>query len=172
MSLTLVHPTYPPERLWQVVHRIVNGNMLCAMATTGEDGEPHVNTAFFSFDDDLTLYFLSHPDSSHARNIRRSSALAVAVFDDLQPWGAQQTGLQLFGRAEPATSVLEQAARQNYGVRFPLYTEFVEGRLEEGAPKPSFFELRFLAFRPSRIKIMSEVDFGDDVIVPATVTRS
>jgi uncharacterized protein YhbP (UPF0306 family) len=171
MSIRLVSPAYDPDRLHGVATRILAANMLCSMATTGEHGEAHIHTAFFCYDDDLALHFLSHPASVHARNIGRSPRIAVAVFAGQQAWGAAHVGLQLFGRCEQATGNAESAVRERYAARFPLYDEFISGRLTEGGPKPgaSFFDLRFYTFRPEAVKILDELEFGDEVLVSATV---
>ncbi len=169
MSATLVSPGYASDRLELIVHRILDGNMLCSMATTMEDGTPHIHNAFFCFDDNLNLYFLSHATSDHARNIGRRSDMAVAVCHGGQPWGQSHAGLQFAGHGEPATGELERTARNEYGARFPLYIEFANKSLDDAGLKPSFFELRFYVFRPSRVKILAEADFGDEVLVTAGV---
>ena len=170
MGVTLISDDRSSRQLYTVVRRILDGNMICAMATTMESGVTHINNAFFCFDHDLALYFLSHPASDHARNIQRTGDLAVAVCDGSQPWGQQQAGLQFAGLAEAAAGPVEQTARQCYSARFPLYTEFIERRLHAGAAKPSFFHLRFYAFRPASLRIMAEADFGDEVLVDAQVS--
>lgn len=170
MAVNLVSDGRSSRELYTVVRRILDGNMLCAMASSGEAGGVHINNAFFGFDDGLTIYFLSHPASEHARNIQRAGDLAVAVCDSAQPWGQQHAGLQLFGRAEPAAAAVAETARRCYGARFPLFTDFVEKRLAEGAAKPSFFDLKFYVFRPARIRVMAEADFGDEVLVDVQVS--
>ncbi len=169
MSATLVSPGYTSDRLRPIVHRILDGNMLCSMATTMEDGTPHIHNAFFCFDDDLNLYFLSHPTTNHARNIGRRSQMAVGVCHGGQPWGQSHSGLQFVGHCEPATGEIERTARHQYGVRFPLYLEFVNKSLTGAGLKPSFFELRYYVFRPSSVKVLAEADFGDEVLVTADV---
>ena len=169
MSATLVSPGYTSDRLQAVVHRILDGNMLCSMATTMEDGTPHIHNAFFCYDDNLNLYSLSQPTSNHARNIARQSAMAVGVCHGGQPWGQSQAGLQFVGHGQPATGEVEQAARRLYGVRFPLYVEFANKSLTGAGLKLSFFELRFYVFRPSSVKILAESEFGDEVLVTAGV---
>lgn len=171
--MTLVNSDHSSEHLQEVVKRILAASMSCTMATVCEGGAAHINAAFFAYDDDLHLFFLTHQESEHGRNILRGSTVAIAVHDDGQPWGAAHTGLQLFGRAQQATGEVEARAREHYAARFPLYTEYVEGRLSEGAPEASssFFEQRFFVFRPEQLKILHEEEFGDEVLVRAQVTE-
>jgi uncharacterized protein YhbP (UPF0306 family) len=173
MSAILVNPEYPSERLHQVVARILKANMLCSMATRGDREQPHIHAAFFCFSDELALYFLSHPGAAHSRHLLRAREMAVAVFDGLQPWGAAHKGLQLFGRCALAEGAEEARARELYAARFPLYVDFTH-RSTEGGPTPAstFFELRFYAFRPDRVKILDEDEFGDEVLVTAEVVNS
>lgn len=172
MGVTLASSSQSSDRIYGVVRRILEANLLCSIATTSEDGAPHINNAYYAYDDNLNLYFLSHPDSTHARNICRSGKAAVAVCDGRQPWGQTQAGLQLEGRGKPAAGDAQDCARRRYGGRFLLYTEFVEKRLTEAGLKPAFFELQFYVFRPASVKILAETDFGDEVYVTARVNAS
>lgn len=53
-----------------------------AMATVNEDGTPHNTPYFFMIDGDLMhLYWGSHPNSVHSRNIARSGQLFVVLFE-------------------------------------------------------------------------------------------
>ncbi len=173
MGVTVSNPKYSATRLTDVVRRILDGNMLCAMASCSETGAPHVITAFFAYDADLNLYSLGHPDSLHCRSLLTRPEMAVAVYDGRQPWGFDHSGLQLFGKGYPAEGGQERAAREHYAERFPLFVEFSERRLTEGGPAPSssFFHLRFYVFEPSSAKILAETEFGDEVVVNATFER-
>jgi uncharacterized protein YhbP (UPF0306 family) len=173
MSAILVSPDYSSERLHQVVAHILQGNMLCSMATRGEREQPHIHAAFFAFSDELALYFLSHPDSVHCRNLARAPDMAVSVFDGRQPWGAAHQGLQLFGRCARATGPDEDRGRELYAARFPLYVDFARRPAEGGGTTASsFLQRRFYAFTPDRVKILDEDEFGDEVLVMAEVVNS
>jgi hypothetical protein len=55
-----------------------------AMATVNEDGTPHNTPYFFMVNGDFTkLYWGSHPDSLHSRNVVRTGNLFVVLFDSL-----------------------------------------------------------------------------------------
>jgi uncharacterized protein YhbP (UPF0306 family) len=172
MKAKLVNPEHPHDRLAVIVSRILAANLLCTMSTTGPGGEPNIFVAFFSFDEELAFHFLSHPQSAHARNVALDPRMAVAVFDQRQPWGAAHVGLQLFGRCTPASDGGVKAVEGNYAARFPLYVDFsnrvdAEGQLKPHAP---FYDLRFYTFRPETVKILDEPDFGDQVLVTAAVS--
>src|SRR5688572_29603354 len=97
MALILSNPNYDGERLYAAVRAILDSTELCSIATLADDGGAHINTAYFAFDDELRLYFLSNPASVHCQNIARRPRMAVAAFDTHQPWGTPGKGLQLFG---------------------------------------------------------------------------
>lgn len=53
-----------------------------AMATVNEDGTPHNTPYFFMCSRDLSeLYWGSHPDSQHSRNILRNGQLFVVLYE-------------------------------------------------------------------------------------------
>ncbi len=58
-----------------------------AMATVNEDGSPH-NTPFrFLHDGQLTyIYWGSHPESRHSKNVLRTGEIFVVVYDAVE-WG-------------------------------------------------------------------------------------
>ena len=161
MSVTLHSPSYSSDRLYNSVARILSSTMLCSMATLGEKGNVHINTAFFCFSDDLELYFLSNPASVHCQNVSSSPQMAMTVFDSHQSWGELGKGLQLFGNCVLAKEVIEDKAREHYSIRFPRYEEFLD-RLSH---------LHFYRFTPAAIKILDEEEFGDEVLVMAEIVR-
>jgi uncharacterized protein YhbP (UPF0306 family) len=170
MSATLSARGYDSDRLSASVLRILASNMLCSMATRGISGSVHISTAFFGFDHDLLLYFLSHPESVHCRNLARLPQIAVAVFDSHQGWGEPHTGLQLFGTGGLADREDGRAAR-TYGARFPRYRELVRGTPEERPTSVSPGALKLYHVVPQSVQILDEWEFGEDVFIPATVVR-
>jgi hypothetical protein len=69
MPLQLRSPGYASSQLLTSVERILSTTALCSMATTSEAGTVDINTAFFAVGSDLLLYFLSHPNAAHSRNL-------------------------------------------------------------------------------------------------------
>ena len=171
MSTTVYAHGYDSDRLDASVARILAANPLCSMATRNEAGRVHINTAFFCFDRDLVLYFLSHPESVHGRNLSRVPQVAIAVFDSHQLWGDPHTGLQLFGTGALADPDASSQARQLYAARFPRYQEVLLAP-SDGQPSSSTFRgLKFHRFVPQRVQILDEWEFGEEVFIAATVLR-
>jgi uncharacterized protein YhbP (UPF0306 family) len=154
------------------VHRILTGNTLCAMATRSEAGVVDINTAFFSFTDDLTLYFLSNPASAHCRNLAHVGQAAVTVFDTHQEWGQPHSGLQLYGTAAPAPAEDVERARVSYATRFTQYFDWVMRAGEAPEETTGFPALQLFGFVPVRIRVLDEQEFGDEVGIMTEVRRS
>jgi uncharacterized protein YhbP (UPF0306 family) len=167
VSLRLHSAEYPSERLYQSVTRILGASGLCSLASEAEPGHPHIHTAFFAYSADLDLFFLSHPNARHSRNLALVPRVAIAVFDSHQVWGEAHAGLQLFGTAGPAHGAQLERARALYGARFPRYFEEAAG-----APSGSSFSaLQLYRFQPQRMQIFDEETFGDETLVTAQVHR-
>jgi uncharacterized protein YhbP (UPF0306 family) len=169
VSATLHAHGYDGDRLNASVTRILAGNTLCSMATRNEAGTVHINTSFFCFDRDLTLYFLSHPESVHSHNLARVPQMAVAVFDSHQSWGDPHTGLQSFGTGALANATSQ--AQELYAARFPRYREFLLRTPDGQPPSSSFRGLKFYRFLPERVQILDEWEFGEEVFITATIVR-
>jgi uncharacterized protein YhbP (UPF0306 family) len=103
---------------------------------------------------------LSEPRARHSRNIRANDAVAVAVYDSHQTWGRPDRGIQLFGAAEELARSASAGAEELYALRFQAYRE---GSLDE---------YRFYVFRPRRMKLFDEREFGAGVFVTARVLRA
>jgi uncharacterized protein YhbP (UPF0306 family) len=159
------------DRLDASVGRILAANTLCSMATHNAAGVVHVNAAFFCCSRDLILYFLSHPESVHSRNLRRLPQMAVAVFDSHQCWGDPHAGLQLFGAGGLASRDEAREARELYATRFPRYVEFLQRAPGAGPEGAVFRGLTFHRFVPERIQIFDEWEFGAETFITAAVRR-
>jgi hypothetical protein len=58
----------------------------CALATVNSDGSPHNTPLFCLFNQDLSkIYWGSHPDSLHSRNIERTHEGFVVIYDSVKP---------------------------------------------------------------------------------------
>jgi Pyridoxamine 5'-phosphate oxidase len=75
---------------------LLNSVRHAAMATVNEDGSPHNTPYFFICGANLThLYWGSHPQSQHSKNVLRTGQVFVVLYDALERGG-------LFIRADDA----------------------------------------------------------------------
>ncbi len=86
------------------------------LATTGPEGQPHAAALFYAYLPDLTLIFLSEPNTLHARHIGEGAPVAVTIQADGQDW-RRITGLQMHGFAVPTD---DPAMRAAYLARYPF----------------------------------------------------
>ncbi len=70
---------------------------LMAVATYGD--HPWIANVYYTFDQNLTLYFLSDPNTIHCRQIGSNPQVAVSIFDSHQKINQPKRGLQLQGLA-------------------------------------------------------------------------
>jgi len=118
------------------------------LATVGGDG-PHAAALFYAYTPDLTLIFLSEPDTLHARHIGQGAPVAVTIQADGQDW-RRITGLQMHGVARPAG----ESARKVYLARFPFIvrTEILTRALKN---------IRFYKLTPQWIRLIdNRLGFG------------
>ena len=170
MPLQLISPGYHSQQLLLSVTQILSSNTLCSMATRSEAGTVDINAAFFSFDADLTLHFLSHPKAAHCRNLAHVPQMAMTVFDSRQQWGVPHAGLQMFGPGGLVASDQFEHAQACYAARFAGYFDLVI-RAGEAGPVTGLAALQLYFFAPTRVKILDEPAFGDNVYIMAEVVR-
>jgi len=152
----------------ETLFRILHDNVLCSMATITAGNRAHINTGYFCYSQELDLYFLSHPDSMHCRNLASNSSMAVTIFSSAQDWRRPGRGLQLFGNSSPASGVGEREAARLYGERFPAYTDW-RANLKNA---DLALEYRFYHFVAASLKLLDEEEFGDGVFLRATISRT
>lgn len=147
--------------------RILKENALCSIATVSGKNRAHINTAYFCYSDDLELYFLSHPNSLHCRNLARSSFIGMTISFSSQPWGSPGRGVQLFGRCRQATGLHRRRAERLYAKRFPAYRSW-RATVKNGDAGSDY---RFYRVVVRTLKILDEQALGDAMFVSATVKR-
>lgn len=156
-----------PARIQRIVRRILEKNPLCAFATVARGGHAHANTAYFAYSNALEIFFLSHPESLHCRNLTSNPTMAIAVFESAQAWGARDRGLQLFGTCREARGAIATRAERAYAARFKPYRKWIAELEEDDAAH----DYRFYRFVTARVKVFDEREFGGATFVTATVLR-
>ena len=167
----LVTDGAPVERVRASLVRILEESPLCAMATMGPRGRPHVHTAYYAFSRDFTLVFLSDAQSVHASNLRMNPSAAVAVFRSPQEWGQDDRGVQLFGECSEARGAARARAARIYASRFPRYDLWVAGSGVAASQADQLRSYRFFRFMPRRFKILDESEFGGAVFIEGQFRR-
>ncbi len=76
---------------------------LMAIATHGDF--PWIATVYYTFDDNLSLYFLSNPNTLHCQHIHKNNKVAVSIADSRQNINQLKKGLQISGIAEQISDI-------------------------------------------------------------------
>ncbi len=101
------------------VKELLGTSRYAAMATVNVDGSPHNTPFFFMHDGELEhVYWSSHPDAQHSKNIERTGQLFVVLYDKSEGGGLYircEAGHELSGgEFETALSVHNEfRAREN-----------------------------------------------------------
>ena len=144
-------------RIAASARQLLETSTLCAIATVTGNGAAHVNSAYFAFDRDFQVVWLSDPQALHSRNLRANHSAAIAVYDSGQTWGKPDRGIQLSGTAGEAADEDAEQAEALYARRFPAYR-----KTDVGA-------YRFYRFAPRRLKLFDEPALGAATFVTARV---
>ncbi len=161
----VISTNFREERILASVHRILESSVLCSIATLTPDDRAHINIAYVAYTEDLRLCFLSHPSAHHCRNLDSNPSTAISIYHSVQQWGGPDRGLQLFGSSRVATGSDVVSAVQVYGQRFPAYQQWITSLPEKDPGR----EYRLYWFSSRTLQISDENEFGDGVLVTATV---
>jgi uncharacterized protein YhbP (UPF0306 family) len=171
-SGTRARVTPAERRVLRSLFGILGETPLASLATVGGGRRVHISTIYFAFSGELDLYFLSHPNALHCRNLAQNDAAAVSVFRSDQVWGGPDHGLQLFGRArstEDRSTILAEAA---YADRFPLFLRWRDFERTRGKKLAARLRTyQFFRFRPDRVKVYDEAVFPRAPFVEGEVGR-
>lgn len=109
------------------------------IATYGEF--PWIAAVYYTFDQNLNLYFLSDPSTLHAKQILRNPKVSVAISDSHQDINKDKRGLQLSGIAQQISGITKikhvlSLWKTNLGVVDPTLTyKAVVGSMFKVIPK-------------------------------------
>ena len=157
---------HPNEALANAILDILTGTELLTVATSDDSGL-HVCTAYFAFDSDCRIYFLSDPNSRHGQALNSNEAAAVSIHVTPTEWGENLQGIQALASASLAKGDSRDLAIRTYGTRFePFGRQFsnFEALTTSGSPSRPYV----LTFREAQIT--NEPRFGRRTIVRAAAS--
>lgn len=122
-----------------LVLKFLKTNKLMAVATCGEF--PWIASVYYTFDNDLNLYFLSAPSTLHAKQILKNPKVAVSIANSSQDIDKPKRGLQVSGVAHQISGLAKvkhalELWKSNLGVVDPKLTyKVVTGSMFKISPK-------------------------------------
>jgi uncharacterized protein YhbP (UPF0306 family) len=157
LKLEFHNARYTDDDLRDSISKILEINELCAIATLREGTSSHIHTAFFSYDENLDLYFISPTTDRHSINIRMNPSVAVAVWNKTDRWSEDLQGIQMFGRAEVLNPGLEMVRGMTCFLgRFRDFSSIITrpGEFAKGIAS------RIYVIRLNSLKLIDEPRFG------------
>lgn len=115
---------------------------------------PWIATVYYTFDNDLNIYFLSDPSTLHCKQIAKNNKVAVAIANSSQNINRPKRGLQISGTATQlsGTEKVTQALKM-----WKQYLHVRDPKLSYKAVKNSMYRIT-----PKRIKLFDQELFKVD----------
>ena len=122
MSRILSHST--KGKIRNVIAALLNSESTLALATSGEDGAPHIAPLFYIAGEKFELYWFSSPSSRHSLNLKAHPEAAVTVYRATSEW-KEICGVQMRGAVSiVAGAAQREAVTRAYCERFRLGATF------------------------------------------------
>ncbi|MCC9308355.1 pyridoxamine 5'-phosphate oxidase family protein [Kitasatospora sp. RB6PN24] len=166
--LDVLQGDWPAEELRQGVEGLLAESMVLTLATAGPEHGPHANLAFYAYDDDLVLYFVSERSTRHSIHLSEQARAAATVFLPPPAFGEQLRGLQLAGRAGEALGHHAEEALTAYQKRYPSFAQTPDIREQflAGGGAAALYR-----FEVSELTAVDEPHFGRRNYLRAEVVR-
>ncbi|GAA4868356.1 pyridoxamine 5'-phosphate oxidase family protein [Kitasatospora terrestris] len=166
--LDVTQGDWPAEELAKGVEGILSESMVLTLATAGPERGPHANLAFFAYDTDLVLYFVSERSTRHSLNLAEEARAAATVFLPPPVFGEQLRGIQLTGGAGEAWGRQAEAALEAYRSRYPGFAQDpeVRGQFLAGGGAAALYR-----FQVEELTAVDEPQFGRRNYLRARVLR-
>ena len=117
-----------------------------SLATYGDF--PWIATVYYTFDNDLNIYFLSDPSTLHCRQIAKNNKVALAITNSNQNINKPKRGLQISGVAEQLSSA------EKVTLALKMWKQYLDVR----DPKLTYKAVKNSMYRivPKRIKLFDQ----------------
>lgn len=166
VQLQVLDGSHSASEVAASVTEILTGRDLLTLATYSPGSGPHANSAFFGFDEDLTLWFVSERTTRHSLNIATEPRVSASVFLDPPTYGEGLRGVQLEGTAREATADERHEALAVTQARFPAFAEApgVRDGFLDGTLPAAFYRIDV-----GNLVVLDEPRFGRRVYLQASV---
>ncbi|MFE0465126.1 pyridoxamine 5'-phosphate oxidase family protein [Kitasatospora sp. NPDC058965] len=167
-QLEVIQGDWPAEELRKGVEGLLAESMVLTLATAGPEHGPHANLAFYAFDEELVLYFVSERSTRHSLHLAEQARAAATVFLPPPVFGEQLRGLQLTGRAGEAWGQHAEAALAAYQRRYPSFAQDPQVRAQflAGGGAAALYR-----FQVEELTAVDEPHFGRRNYLRAAVRR-
>lgn len=127
---------------------------LMVLATNGE--HPWIANVFYSFDNDLNLYFISNPATIHGRHLEKNNKVAASIVDSHQKPSDSKKGLQIYGIVEKVSA----ANKIQYALRhWKDFLNLNRPDISLENMKKGLYKGRIYKLTPKKIKLFDQEKF-------------
>lgn len=144
------------------IEKVLDENLMMAMATvdmTERKPQSWINSMYFAYTPDMTIYILTYPTAHHTHNIDENTSVALAIASAQGP-DQYKVGLQIRGECVPVTDAELAEATEVYAARFPWIRDFVPSA---DAWAETTLVSRLYKITPKTIKVFSERQHGTEM---------
>lgn len=158
LKINFNHSEYSSEALNSSIVNILNKNILCSIASIREN-KSYIHTAYYCYNSQLDLFFISAPETQHIENITDNKSIALAIYDSHQPWDNNKCGMQLFGICKLADGRKLIEGTMLYLKRFTGLRQWIQHPEDfiRGAINSRMYYIKI-----DWIKLFDEENFGED----------
>ncbi|MGE0109731.1 MAG: pyridoxamine 5'-phosphate oxidase family protein [Bdellovibrionales bacterium] len=160
MKLAYHNDRFDNALLNKSVSEILAANTLMSMATV-KKGQSYINTAYYAYNNELEIFFLSPPKSQHCLHLKNEPSVALSIYDSHQDWTKEKRGLQLFGTCQPVNALELLEAGRLYAGRFVGFKEILPS-IKDIA---KVMESRFYKVETKSLQIFDEVLLEEDLFL-------
>lgn len=158
MKISALEGKHEGAALERSIKEVLASSQLMAMATVDlKNNQPNCSNAYFCFDNDLTLYFISENRAEHCRLIEECPNVMCSIYKQWETWGENLQGVQLAGRCTKLSGLDALKGLNCYAGRFSAF-KLIAAAIEayrSGTSKASVFMVR-----PTHGKLLDEPRFG------------
>ncbi|MBP9670661.1 pyridoxamine 5'-phosphate oxidase family protein [Candidatus Woesebacteria bacterium] len=133
-----------------------------ALATNGD--HPWIATMYYGMDDDLNIYFLTSPETIHAKGLKQNSLVSAVIADSPQKPDSKKIGIQLYGHASEieGEEAIKSALKIWCGV-----LKVTDPKYSYEGIKSGDLHYRIYKLVPKKIKYYNEAlwDEGDEKVI-------
>ncbi|RKE21710.1 pyridoxamine 5'-phosphate oxidase family protein [Streptomyces sp. TLI_171] len=166
--LDVIQGNWPADELGKGVEGLLADSTVLSLATAGHERGPHANLAFYAFDAELVLYFVSERSTRHSLLLAEDARAAGTVHLPPPVFGEQLRGIQLSGSASEAWGRQAEAALAAYRGRYPDFATDPEVREQFLAGRGAAALYRF---QVEELTAVDEPRFGRRNYLHAKVVR-
>lgn len=146
------------DKLEKLIREYLKEGALMQVATC-ENNQPWACNVWYSFDDDLNLYFISSNYRRHCEEIRKHNKVAGSIVHPIyKKVGQECRGITFEGTAEELGILSSGKAFDNFMKRWPKASMYVTKKSLRG----NMTKVRFYKIKPSTIVLFDEANYSDD----------